>query len=633
MFFFACLFPIHQLQSCPNNPDLHKEITKKMKEKQNSDREKKKESLSKAIEAQKKLLSGMNEAVAKGRKQEALRIKAMNAEEESRKQKAAAEAEKKQMVEASRREQEIAQIAAKAFYNTSASTSTSTSAVPVPDQGPSPPHPLPQSQPINIAVALSMAGSAAAAAFLKQKLPGVDTNLQAETKKLASLQNELEQLRLLDDDTEDLLIPEEKELPIYGAGVQKHRIHGGNKVPRLFTNDQEEQLCELVRLMDRRGFPMTEIELRQLAFQFGADRETRRPEVFANPNKTLLGKKWAAGFYRRHPDISKKKSTQISIYRAQCTRQVVVSTWYQLIKGVMVQYDLLDRPQQIWNFDETGLTNLQRMSKVLGVKNETTYQVCSQERGKLTTILALVNAAGVVVPPMVIFNGKRVQPTWKEATPDNVAIRCTPKGYINTETFYDYMKIFVHFLDTTGRLKHRNILLLDSHSSHVYNIKFLNMMRDNRIEVYAFHPHTTHAVQPLDSHPFKALKAEMHSSLREWNRLHCGQQISKKGFLELLFPAWRKSMNVTTIQAGFRDTGIFPFNPDAVNYKKYFPDGSEDVSQLTAERSSESTILLKNCFLWTLCLYLVFFSVLSFIARITIFVFFEKLLGHSLIKN
>ena len=77
-------------------------------------------------------------------------------------------------------------------------------------------------------------------------------------------------------------------------------------------------------------------------------------------------------------------------------------------------------PGQIWSGDETGVQNVPKEIKVLGIKNIRTFQQVSSEQGETSTILSFVNALGNVVPPMIIHKGQRAgymenQGTWQHS--------------------------------------------------------------------------------------------------------------------------------------------------------------------------------------------------------------------------
>ena len=56
-------------------------------------------------------------------------------------------------------------------------------------------------------------------------------------------------------------------------------------------------------------------------------------------------------------------------------------------------------PAQIWSGDETGVQNVPKEIKVLGIKNIRTFQQVSLEQGEMSTILSFVNTLENVVPP------------------------------------------------------------------------------------------------------------------------------------------------------------------------------------------------------------------------------------------
>lgn len=418
------------------------------------------------------------------------------------------------------------------------------------------------------------------------------TTTREEEAKLTAMMEELRTLKDLDEDTLALADEHlEEDFQILGEGVQKHKVHGGHKCPRIFKQHQEEELANIIRFCDRRGFQLTVHDFAYLAYQYGADLpEKERPQYCRDPHRCRMGRKWIKGFMERNPDIIEKMPQNLSISRALSATQMNLRNWFSQTREMFESTGLLDRPQNIWNVDEIGICDLQKMVKTLCVSREGAYQVTGAERGKLTTVLALCNAAGVVVPPMVIFKGERVQAQWLDFAPKNMPIRATKSGYINANIFFEYMKMFVHFLNATGKLQEGNVLLLDCHYSHVFNLQFMDLMVANNIRVWSLHPHTTHAVQPLDSHPFKALKKEINNGLRNHNRSHMGKMITKEGFFQVFVPAWKKAMNISTIQGGFRDCGICPFNPQAVNWKRLFPDGSESPEHLAAKRTSETFV-------------------------------------------
>ena len=123
----------------------------------------------------------------------------------------------------------------------------------------------------------------------------------------------------------------------------------------------------------------------------------------------------------------------------------VISQWFDLLKKIQTEVGMVS-PAQIWSGDETGVQNVPKEIKVLGIKNIRTFQQVSSEQGEMSTILSFVKALGNVVPPMIIHKGQRVQDTWKIKSPGNIGISATTKGYITKSKFHEYGLKFIKYL-------------------------------------------------------------------------------------------------------------------------------------------------------------------------------------------
>ena len=189
----------------------------------------------------------------------------------------------------------------------------------------------------------------------------------------------------------------------------------------------------------------------------------------------------------RHPTITLKKARNLSIARAMGANPTVISQWFDLLKKIQMEVGIVS-PAQIWSGDETGVQNVPKEIKVLGIKNIRTFQQVSLEQGETSTILSFVNALGNVVPPMIIHKGQRVQDTWKIKAPGNIHISATTKGYITKSKFHKYGLKFIRYLKENGLANQKNLLIVDGHKSHLYNLPFYEAMISNNIEVLTIPP-------------------------------------------------------------------------------------------------------------------------------------------------
>ena len=82
----------------------------------------------------------------------------------------------------------------------------------------------------------------------------------------------------------------------------------------------------------------------------------------------------------------------------------VIGSWFTLLDKIKKTAGITS-PDQIWSGDETGVQNVPKEVKVLGLKNIRCFQQVSAEQGETSTILSFISAAGNVVPPMVLHKG------------------------------------------------------------------------------------------------------------------------------------------------------------------------------------------------------------------------------------
>ena len=318
----------------------------------------------------------------------------------------------------------------------------------------------------------------------------------------------------------------------------------------------------------RHGFPFTELKLRKLAYELA---KANRRKGFS-PEKKIAGKWWLKGFLQRYKELKKKNAKNLSIHRAECANAYQVAKFFQLYQSLLLQYELNNKPFNIWNINETGLPDIPREQKVVGVTGEAALQTVAGEKPVNTTLLTYVSAGGLAMPPMVIFKGSKVDPDWREAAPSGYVIRALKTGYIQSKLFAEYSEKFIQFLKEKKLDKNgKYLLLLDSHSSHSFNLRFMQYMKAHDVEVLCFPPHCTHLMQPLDDVPFGGLKKAYQREILDYNFCFSAKKLSKLEFFRVLVPAYTKSMSEKAIKAGFENCGIYPVNPKATKLLRTWP--------------------------------------------------------------
>ena len=143
-------------------------------------------------------------------------------------------------------------------------------------------------------------------------------------------------------------------------------------------------------------------------------------------------------------------------------------------------------------------------------------------------------------------------------------VRGSKKGYINKFLFAEYGKRLIYHLHVVGQLDKLNLILMDSHYSHVFNYCFMKMMFDKDIKVMALEAHSSYYSRPLDKNPFSTFKMEFNNQIKRFNRSLGSRAITKAEFFLVFNLARNKAMTPENIKAGFKRTGIWPPNSDAL---------------------------------------------------------------------
>ena len=81
----------------------------------------------------------------------------------------------------------------------------------------------------------------------------------------------------------------------------------------------------------------------------------------------------------------------------------------------MLKLDVIDKPERIYNVDKKGCRlSLPRQPYVLTKTGSRRVHYRGKEHGENVTIVSCGNALGNVIPPMILFKGKRMKQEWAD---------------------------------------------------------------------------------------------------------------------------------------------------------------------------------------------------------------------------
>ena len=202
-----------------------------------------------------------------------------------------------------------------------------------------------------------------------------------------------------------------------------------------------------------------------------------------------------------------------------------------------------------------------KSDKVLAKRgSKAVYKVVHGDEKESITVLFTINAAGTMLPPMVVFWYERIPATVISNLPSGWIVGNTDRGWMTGDSFYSYIKDQFHPWLIENKIELPIILYVDGHVSHL-TIRLAKFCRENHIDLVALYPNATHVLQPLDVVVFHPLKSKWKKTVDQWRIDNDCQRLKREKFAPVLKKALDSMENLSTIiQKGFKTCGLFPFD-------------------------------------------------------------------------
>lgn len=183
------------------------------------------------------------------------------------------------------------------------------------------------------------------------------------------------------------------------------RLHGKGTNKRGRKTDieqqEEEKIAVCLKKLAQWGFGLTSEEVLDVVQEHISKNGLKTPQFIGG----RPGYDWLKNFMKRH-GMSLKKPELLEVSRRNVTSDpFIIYEFYDILETALNDLDLLDKPAQIFNLDETSFCHDPSRLKIVGKKGASAHRT-TQGCGKLnTSVLACVNAAGKLLPPLIIFQG------------------------------------------------------------------------------------------------------------------------------------------------------------------------------------------------------------------------------------
>ncbi|KAE8876377.1 hypothetical protein PF005_g19301 [Phytophthora fragariae] len=264
----------------------------------------------------------------------------------------------------------------------------------------------------------------------------------------------------------------------------------------------------------------------------------------------------------KHPDLPARTAQLLDVDRASASTADVVLHYFNNLQSVMKTLDIFDKPNRIWNCDETGICPQGRgRVRVIRPKGLRANVQRSADRENVS-IMACVNAAGERMPPLYIFKGVRRKHQWTAKAKKTARCAASYISNINGKWFLYWVKWFVSLLPP----ERPQLLVLDGHLAHI-QLDVVKYGTENVVHLFALPAHTSHFLQPLDVAVLGVFKTLYESAVKRFSIQHDGKMPIRDDTAGIASAPLIEACCAENATKGFKDAGLYPLSLDVMMKK------------------------------------------------------------------
>lgn len=351
-----------------------------------------------------------------------------------------------------------------------------------------------------------------------------------------------------------------KEFKISRRTLRNHVLSGKmeKKIgrPSCLTPEEESELCRRIFRLADVGIPLTSTVIRRSVYEYCQRNGITSPF----DKKGIAGRKWLKLFLDRHPNVAKRKSQFMNPTRAGKLNRFLVNDYFAKLNEVMLKLDVYQNPQRLFDIGEKVCSlTLHKQHQVLACKGSKRVRSIAEEHAENVSIVACGNAAGEMIPPFILFKGSRKTEEWLGNLPAGTDIEITDKGSMTTAVFIKCLQHFAKFKPPG------NVLLIFDGAAFNLDAEIVDAAEENNITLFCLPSNTAHELQPMDKSVFKAFGSYWDDEVTlYWGNNSSHRTINEFPFGQIFSKVWLKATTVSNVIAGFRATGVHPYDPNAI---------------------------------------------------------------------
>ena len=193
--------------------------------------------------------------------------------------------------------------------------------------------------------------------------------------------------------------------------------------PRYLTDEEEDELENFLTGCASIGFARSRQQVIAVV-QEVVNRKGMRVTVTQG---------WWDSYKRRHPILTLRTASPLSYARAVANNQDVIDNYYTTLKQALVENEIMEKPTQIFNLDETGMPLDPPAPRVVARKGQKHPTAIGSGDKSQITVLACCSAAGYTMPPFVIFDRKNLKPEYTVGEIPGTLYGLSKNGRIDSE--------------------------------------------------------------------------------------------------------------------------------------------------------------------------------------------------------
>jgi hypothetical protein len=302
------------------------------------------------------------------------------------------------------------------------------------------------------------------------------------------------------------------------------------------------------------GLPLGIRHLRDFANEAINSRGTNDEEV---------GKNWHIKLLARNPSIKRLLSRPPArVQKPRVVRKDTLDEFFQLYSDLRQSHAIAF--SDIYNMDEKGLLTgaIQRTSVLIPIQKRHALLREDGDR-EWASVLECISADGEALPAWMIFKGGvQSDNGFRHLNSGISSIAVSDKRWSNEELAIHWLQ--EHFNPLTERRKHGDyrMLIVDGHGPQC-RPEFVDFCVKNKIVLLILPPRNTRLVQPLDWAAYQPL-AKAYGSFVHDHKRFCRAWLEKEELIRYYQLARKDAITSASITAGWKKTGLFPFNPKEV---------------------------------------------------------------------